>query len=69
MNFFERHPLVGLFLASVLCFSALHALNDTATIEIIDGQEYIVAINGKYVEPRRPNRYDIELNWEYADEK
>jgi len=65
MNFMERHPMVSLFLVFVLCFTALNALNDTATIETIDGKQYVTAINGKDIDPRRPNRYDIEFNWEY----
>jgi len=63
--FLEKHPILALLLVSVLTFSALHALNDTATIEMIDGKEYVTAINGKDCDPRRPNRTDIELIWEY----
>lgn len=65
MNYFEKYPIIVLMLIMILYFSVLHALNDTATIEIIDGKEYVTAINGKDINPRRPNRYDIELIWEY----
>lgn len=65
MNFIERHPIVTLILIVILCFTALNVLNDTATIETIDGKPYVTAINGKDIEPRRPNRSDLELNWEY----
>jgi hypothetical protein len=65
MNLIEKHPMLSLLFVMILTLSTLHALNDTATIEIIDGKEYITAINGVDIDPRRPNRYDIELIWEY----
>jgi len=65
MNFMERNPIKSLLIVSVLMFSALQAITDTATIETIDGVQYVTEINGEAIDARRPNRYDLELNWEY----
>jgi hypothetical protein len=67
--FAEKNPGKFLLIGIVLCYSLLYATSSVATIEVIDGQEYVVAIDGKDIDPRKPNRYDIEMIWEYNEAK
>jgi len=66
-RFINKNPGKTLLIAMVLLFGALHATNSTATIEMVDGKPWVIAIDGKSVTPRPANRYDIELNWEYVE--
>ena len=61
----ERHPIITLLIAFLVMITALQAITDTATVEVINGTQYITEINGEAIDPRRPNRYDTELHWEY----
>jgi hypothetical protein len=65
----DRNPGKFFIAAIIVCITLLHATNSVATIEVIDGKEYITAIDGKEVMPRSPNRTDVELIWEYKEVK
>lgn len=67
--FIETNPVKFLLAAFIFCWGILYMTNSVATIEKIDGTDYVVAIDGKPVMPRRPNRNDIALRWEYKAAK
>ena len=63
-NYLEKNPLLVLIIALVTMFILLDANTQTATIEKIDGKDWITAIDGKPLEfPRRPSRDDLDLKW------
>lgn len=65
MNIIERNPGKALLVAIMLCYSVLYFTSEVATIETIDGVQYVTAIDGKQINPRQPNQYDLEMRWEY----
>lgn len=64
MNSLQKHPIRSLLILLFLAFVVLQVITQTATIEVIDGKEYVTAIDGKPVEPRRPTADDLDLKWD-----
>lgn len=67
--FIDKNPGKIALIGLLLCLVLLYVTRSTATIEIIDGKQYVIAIDGKSIDPRIPNRYDIDLHWEIKESK
>jgi len=68
MEHIGRHPgWYGLLLLIVLLV-IMDLTSDVVIIEVINGKEYIVAINGKELEiPRTPTPLDLDKYWIYRE--
>lgn len=60
----QAHPIRFLLVVIFIAGITLHLTAETATIEMIDGKEYVTAIDGKQVEPRRPTVDDLDMKWD-----
>lgn len=59
--------LYGSFLVIIL-ITIMNLISDVATIEVINGKQYVVAINGEDLEfPRTPTPVDLDLHWVYRE--
>jgi len=67
--FLERNPGKALLIVIVLMYSALYFTSEVETIEKIDGKDYVIAIDGKEIDPRPVNKYDLETRWVYVENK